>query len=847
MTTDTLTYGSESAQELPSEAYAPASPFAETFQFSSDPQGGEQESGYQGYAAAPGLESPFRSEAIGTSGAAEGAPDRAEFENLVANLYEPEFNEALYELAAEAAMAAQERLGSQEAEYPAEREQLLEQYMAPLAAEAEGLFGRLSEQYAQHDISTLSEQEIDRLFESLQPSFEHLSPAFENLFGGLWNKVKSVAKGAVSLAKKGIAAVGKIIPLGWLFDKLKQLVKPLLRRVLQFAIGRLPTPLQPVARKLAARFFGESETETETALVSENYQSPLGEAATAAAGEALAAGEPDSIQREFDARAAGLLFSRDEAEQEAVTAEATTEAEQTEDRLPALESAREQFVREVLQNERGQDLTAQMENFIPAILAALRVGISIIGRPRVINFLARHLGGLVAPYVGRDVATQLASAIVSTGMSMVGLEVPADREVLAGEAVANAVEGTISRLAEQGEQVFEDQRVLEAAVQEAFAEAAAESFPPDMIREQYHEVSGRVAQAGTWVLAPKPGRRRYLKYTQVLNARITRQVAQSIQAFGGIRLDAFLKSRYGITAPVVVKAHLYQAIPGTKLSTIARLETNVAGLGPRSQRGWRYFIPLTRHTAGLLFGEPGLGRDTAAQFLRSSRRTAVGQRFVVLEPSGWRPGQALPSGGAPARSLGTPVPPSTRPAPRPGGTRVSEVNLTLDILQETARVYIYLNEGDTQAVAASIRRGESVTPVLVLLRRIYVASLRSMLSGNPLRHIKLVHEAAAGMESEGVLGTIGEAILKKIADKLIDWVGTALSEYFTRRSQEFLTAAANPADGVTIILTVRHPSLMQVMRKALRGESIGAGLELARALLTPVADVRLQTVPGFRP
>ena len=843
MTTDTLRYGSETAQELPSEAYAPTSPFAEAFQFSPDPGGGEQESGYQSYAAAPGLESPFRSEAFEPSGQAAGGTERAEFENLVAGLYESEFSEALYELAAEAAAAAQEQMGFGETESPGEREQLLEQYMTPLATEAEGLFGRLSEQYAQHDISTLSEQEIERLFESLQPSFEHLSPAFENLFGGLWNKVKSVAKGAVNLAKKGIAAVGKIIPLGWLFDKLKQLVKPLLRRVLQFAIGRLPTPLQPVARKLATRFFGETETEAE--LVSESYQSPQGEGAAAAATEALAAGEPDSIQREFDARAASLLFVRDEAEQEVVTAEAATEAEQTEDRLPALAAARDQFVREVVQSERGQDITAQMENFIPAILAALRVGISIIGRPRVIKFLAGHLGGLVAPYVGRDVATQLASAIVSTGMSMVGLEVPAERTVLAGEAVANAVEGTVSRLAEQGEQVFEDQRVLEAAVQEAFAEAAAESFPPEMIREQYHEVSGRIAQAGTWLLAPRPGGRRYKKYTRVLDVRLTRQVAQSIETFGGIRLDAFLKSRYGITAPATVKAHLYQAIPGTKLSTIARLETGVAGLGPRSQRGWRYFIPLTRHTAGLLFGEPGLGRDTAAKFLRSSRHIAVGQRFVVFEPSGWRPWPSPPGRGAPAKLTDVPVPASPRPAPQPGGARVSQVNLTLDIPQETARVSIFLNEGDTQAVAASIRRGEPVTPVLVLLRKIYVASLRTMLSGNARRHVKLVHEAAAGMESEGVLGTIGEAILKKIVDKLIDWVGSALSDYFTRRSQEFIAAAANPADGVTIILTLRHSSLMQVISKALRGDSAGAGLALTRALLTPV-DVTLQTVAGFR-
>jgi hypothetical protein len=86
MATDTLTSDSESAQELPSEAYAPASPFAESFDVSPDLRGGGQESGYESYAAAPGLESPFRSVAVGTSGEAQGGPERAEFENLVANL-----------------------------------------------------------------------------------------------------------------------------------------------------------------------------------------------------------------------------------------------------------------------------------------------------------------------------------------------------------------------------------------------------------------------------------------------------------------------------------------------------------------------------------------------------------------------------------------------------------------------------------------------------------------------------------------------------------------------------------------------------------------------------------------
>jgi hypothetical protein len=245
-----------------------------------------------------------------TAAGYQGGPERAEFENLVASLYEPEFSEALHEFAAEAASAVQEQLGSREVESPAEREQLLEQYMAPLATEAEGMFGRLSAQDAQQNIGTLSEQELDRLFESMQPSFEHLSPAFENFLGGLWNKVKTLAKGAVNLAKKGIAGVRKIISLGSLLNKLKQLVRPLLRRVLQFAIGRLPAPLQSVARKLADRLFGETQIEAEGGPVPESFMSSQAEFRQATE-EALAAGESDSIQRELDVRAASLLFSRD--------------------------------------------------------------------------------------------------------------------------------------------------------------------------------------------------------------------------------------------------------------------------------------------------------------------------------------------------------------------------------------------------------------------------------------------------------------------------------------------------------------------------------------------------------
>jgi hypothetical protein len=56
----------------------------------------------------------------------------------------------------------------------------------------------------------------------------------------------------VALAKKGISLAAKL-GLGPILEKLKALVKPLLKRVIQTAIGKLPVALQPVARKLAER------------------------------------------------------------------------------------------------------------------------------------------------------------------------------------------------------------------------------------------------------------------------------------------------------------------------------------------------------------------------------------------------------------------------------------------------------------------------------------------------------------------------------------------------------------------------------------------------------------------
>jgi hypothetical protein len=810
------------------EAFAPLSPFSETF------QPGEAEDG-RAAGALPvtvGLESPFRSEYVGDAAGTVPSRESAAFQTFASSLYEAEFSEALYELAADAATALHEQHGELASEASGEAGQFLERYMAPLVTEAENQFGGLAERYAQYDIGSLSEAEVDRLFESLQPDWGHLSAASENLFGSLWKAAKNMGRAVVRGVKAGVAAVGKIVPLGWIFGKLKELIRPLLQRVIQFALNQLPAALQPAAQKLADRLFGSTQATTEA----ESWMN-AGAEAPAAEAELLAHPDPDGIQRELNTQLTGLFFAPDQAqEEELATGYGAGSAVETDQRLAGLSQARERFAREITQLTRGQDLTEQMEQFIPAVMGALRLGISVIGRQRVVDFLAKYLGQMVVPYVGQDTAGPLSSAIVSTGMKLIGLEAP-ERELLAGEAVANAVEGTIRRLAEQGEQVFEDQRVLEAATSEAFMQAAAESFPPGLIREQFHEVSGRMQVKGTWVLAPRGGRRRYKKYTQEIDVTVTEQMARTVQSFGAMPLARFLRSRFNATPPVVMKAHLYEAVYGTKLSTIARAEKDMPGLGPGSRHGWRLFIPLTRQTAGILFGEPGLGRDTAAQFVISPRRITVGQRFVVLVPIGWRP---TPTPAGPA---GSPAGPAGQDRLRPA--RASELNLTLDLPANAATIFIYLNETDTQAAAASARTGESVTAILVLLRRIYVEGLRAMLSGRALRHFKMINEVAAEAEGGDPLAAIGGAILEKIAGKLAGWAGSALSDYFTRRKQEFLAAAENPADGVTIVVTIRHSSLFQAVQRALRGDAAAVGRAITTTLAQS-ANTDVKTFPGFR-
>ena len=94
----------------------------------------------------------------------------------------------------------------------------------------------------------LVQQELESFAERYAPP-STLEPAFEEFLGKL---IKKVAKGVKAVAGKAVQGIAKI-GLGPVLAKIKSLIRPLLNRVMQKAIGRLPVAVQPIARKLAER------------------------------------------------------------------------------------------------------------------------------------------------------------------------------------------------------------------------------------------------------------------------------------------------------------------------------------------------------------------------------------------------------------------------------------------------------------------------------------------------------------------------------------------------------------------------------------------------------------------
>ncbi|WP_026927846.1 hypothetical protein [Granulicoccus phenolivorans] len=786
MTTVPETYATASP-----EAWEADTPFAETYAAEGSGSGSPATVGESEGFTAWENESPFAESAAGFT---EQNPAEARFAEAYDELRDEAFDEAVADLVAETEQAVEQRF---EAEAPAswgtERERFAELHLAPVALEAEQYLSAVGEALSGADVETMGPEQLERLLEAAESHPVDLSPASENFFGAIRNKLRQALRVAKNVAGKvGSLAKGAF---NFALRKLKALVRPLLKRVISFAIGRLPAPLRGPARMLAQRIGLEAEEEAQ---VSDEGRTVSPAVLT----------DAEALAESFDAALAESLATPPpegaEFEQFAETQEDERPLEGLE--LQTLAEARAELVDRLGSAREGEDLTPAIENFIPALLPALRVGIRLVGRDRVVRFLAGYLAKLIGKWVGPQLSGPLSSAIVDVGLRMLTLEAETEAEQPAEAApavLAATVEDTVRRLAEAEDYVFDNEDLMQLAVAEAFERSVATNFPARYVRTALQQAP---SLGGSFVPRGVRSQRPYRKYTRVPTIEVTEQTAEAVRSFGGTTLAAALRA-HGVRLPARVRMHIYEAVAGTTLPRIARNDRALARLGA-GPAVWARLHPLTPQAAGLLVREPRLGTAVPPIYLRSRQRIAVGQRFYFLEPL--QVGQAARGGQ------------SGRP---------SQARIRIDLRTATVTTAVYLSEPDAQQIAAAVQQGRGAPVFLQTVGR----AIRGITFAPGDRSVSVRGELEEGEEfAAALLGRLAPRVLSVLQRRLRAWAMTMFAEWVRARITEFTRAAADPADGLTLRLTLRAVPGLELVKDALAGR------------LTPEALRRVLSGDAFR-
>jgi hypothetical protein len=745
--------------------------------------------------------SPF-AETIGGELEADG-PHGEAIAEAFENLQDETFDEALAELIAETSEAADVRIaGEQPSQFGEQRWQLADAHLAPIEFEAEQCVQRFSDHVRNLDLEGLAPDQLDELLDRFDPGPSTVSAAGEEFIGGLLKKARNVVKSVVNAAGKVAKAALPI--LGPILNKLKALIRPLLRRVLQIAINKLPAALHEPARTLA-RKFGLGEAEGSAALELE---------AEEASSEGLAASPvtavgPETLAESFDAALAESVLGGEALEQGESFGHDQERGSDPEagNQLEALAEARSVFMGQLQAASDNEDLAPAVEQFIPAILPALRLGIRLIGRPKVVNFLAGFLAKMIGKWAGPTVSRPLSRAIVDIGLRIVGLEQgqPGELEAEAVPAtLAATVEDTVRQLSEQPEHVFEDEGLLQAAVSEAFERAVAANFPATLVRPDL-----RIAPSlgGTFVTRHARRPYAYKKFSRVPEVELTAAQAAQLRSFRGVTIDAALRAR-GIVLPAKFRVHIFEAGAGTTLPRLARLEK----IGGGHRHSYRQLHPLTVANATALLREPRLGVDVPGKFVESRHRIGVGQRFFYLEPIGQSP---MPISA-----------PSRQPAAC-DATQPSESRMWISLRRGSARLALYFSESDAQNLASEIAAKPGSTAFLRALVRAVDAATRAVGRGDGAVHVP--RELELESDSEAELAPRGHrshwlppAIAARLRRQIRASACTALSRWARTRGQEFVRAAQHPACGVTVRVHVRGLPISAVAGRHVGAPSAGA-------------------------
>ncbi len=763
------------------------------------------------------FESPFQQTYTPVSNQISRSPLAESYMELLAELENYDFKENLYDIADEMSETWQSKVSNELGmgnQFHNFAQTQAESYINPIVNESNRILDYAINHFSGNDFAAHNEASIDMFFETLEINNDGLSPVQEQFLGGLIKKAKSIVKSGVNLAKKGIAAVGKILPINLILSRLKALVKPLLDKVLKSLIGKLPANLQPHAHSLAKKFLNMESCSHETHEMT----------------------DLESLEMEFDNSVAQLLFTPEEHEADFLVSQYETSLENLErlegyeayEDRQSIESARDKFINELKNLRYDEDPTPAIERFLPVALMALqpviKMGIGIIGRDKIINFLAGFLSGLIRKYVPEEISKPLATKIIDLGLGVIGFEtLDMNSANLGYEAIANTIEETVADINELSVDQIKNEEEFKMHLLESFENAAIRNFPPQYIKPSLKKVGANA----TWVLMPRNGNKKtFKKFTKVFDITLDTKNTTIVKTFRGLPLSNFIKDKYGLDVSNGVKAkvHVYELKNKGRLSDISRNE-NLPGFNKNIVKAYIQLHPLTVEAANTLLNEPNLGTNFKNNKIVSRYKSRGGQRFYYIEIENAK--LKIPQVDKTIKTKS--------PSPSTTESRSSDIQAVLNFANSSLKLNYFFSEEEAKDMVEKGQKGDYLS-IGTNLKKSIQTVFEDILKNHVSSKVKIIHEALPDLYLEGeemhdhfsfkdVGKLVGDTAIKKIVESLTNLMSSkaydSLMQFLKSRTAEFAKAQAEPQDGVTITLVWKDIvglSMIKSVISAIKGE-----------------------------
>jgi hypothetical protein len=155
---------------------------------------------------------------------------------------------------------------------------------------------------------------------------------------------------------------------------------------------------------------------------------------------------------------------------------------------------------------------------------------------------------------------------------------------------------------------------------------------------------------------------------------------------------------------------------------------------------------------------------------------------------------------------------------------------------------LYLSEIRSQEIAVKLRQHGHLGGVMERLRHFIARGVNRAFAANP-GQLKIVHGAVIPGRPVNALSRLPSVVPEHLKGRVTEWVVKGLADHLQRHAQEFIRAAEDTADGVTLVVRLENPPGFRELGDALKGKGISlATLRLPEGEPT----VSLSIHPGHR-